>query len=109
MSRPMQQAPAELLTQKPCRGLPYCFISSASRRSSKPGLLFADDVIAALELVEHKSVQAAGIATRYRGCGAIQPYPNRWTYHVLVSQEEQIDGERLNWLREELHRYRFSA
>ena len=31
---------------------------------------------------------------------ATEPYPNRWTHHVLVSGEEQIDGELLDWLKE---------
>lgn len=31
---------------------------------------------------------------------AVEPYPNRWTHHVLVSRAEQIDGELLGWLRE---------
>lgn len=29
---------------------------------------------------------------------AVEPYPNRWTHHILVSQEDQIDGELLGWL-----------
>ena len=29
---------------------------------------------------------------------AVEPYPNRWTHHVVVSQPEEIDGELLNWL-----------
>ena len=31
---------------------------------------------------------------------AVEPYPNRWTHHVIVSREEQIDDELLGWLRE---------
>lgn len=31
---------------------------------------------------------------------AAEPYPNRWTHHVLVSRPEQIDGELLDWLQE---------
>lgn len=31
---------------------------------------------------------------------AVEPYPNRWTHHVLVSREGQIDDELLGWLRE---------
>lgn len=31
---------------------------------------------------------------------ATEPYPNRWTHHVLVSAPGQIDGELLDWLRE---------
>ena len=29
-----------------------------------------------------------------------EPYPNRWTHHVLVSREEEIDGELLGWVEE---------
>ena len=29
---------------------------------------------------------------------ATEPYPGRWTHHVVVSQPEQIDGELLDWL-----------
>ena len=31
---------------------------------------------------------------------AAEPYPGRWTHHVLVSEPGQIDGELLGWLRE---------
>ena len=31
---------------------------------------------------------------------ATEPYPNRWTHHVLVSREEEIDGELLGWVKE---------
>lgn len=29
-----------------------------------------------------------------------EPYPNRWTHHVLLESPEQIDGELLRWLDE---------
>lgn len=29
---------------------------------------------------------------------AVEPYPNRWTHHVVVSKPEEIDGELLEWL-----------
>ncbi len=31
---------------------------------------------------------------------AVEPYPNRWTHHVLLSSVEEIDGELMSWLRE---------
>ena len=31
---------------------------------------------------------------------ATEPYPNRLTHHVLVSREEEIDGELLGWVEE---------
>ena len=32
--------------------------------------------------------------------GAVEPYPNRWTHHVLISREAEIDGELMGWVRE---------
>ena len=31
---------------------------------------------------------------------ATEPYPGRWTHHILVTAEEEIDGELLAWLRQ---------
>ena len=31
---------------------------------------------------------------------AVEPYPNRWTHHVVVSEPEEIDGQLMDWLRE---------
>ena len=31
---------------------------------------------------------------------AVEPYPNRWTHHVLVTREEELDEELLGWLEE---------
>ncbi len=31
---------------------------------------------------------------------AVEPYPNRWTHHVIVSEEGQLDDELMGWLRE---------
>ena len=31
---------------------------------------------------------------------ATEPYPNRWTHHVMVGSEEEIDAELMGWLRE---------
>ena len=31
---------------------------------------------------------------------AVEPYPNRWTHHVLVTAPEEIDGQLLAWLQE---------
>lgn len=31
---------------------------------------------------------------------AVEPYPGRWTHHVTVTRDEEIDGELLGWLRE---------
>ena len=31
---------------------------------------------------------------------ATEPYPNRWTHHILVSQPGEIDEELMAWIRE---------
>ena len=31
---------------------------------------------------------------------AVEPYPGRWTHHVLISREAEIDGELMGWVRE---------
>ena len=31
---------------------------------------------------------------------AVEPYPGRWTHHLVISEEDQIDGELMGWVRE---------
>lgn len=31
---------------------------------------------------------------------ASEPYPNRWTHHMLVQRQEEIDEELMGWLKE---------
>lgn len=31
---------------------------------------------------------------------ATEPYPNRWTHHVLISSEEEIDAQLMGWVKE---------
>lgn len=31
---------------------------------------------------------------------ATEPYPNRWTHHLLLTDPAQIDTELLDWLQE---------
>lgn len=35
---------------------------------------------------------------------ATEPYPNRWTHHVLVERPEDVDDELMAWI-EESHRF----
>ncbi len=35
-----------------------------------------------------------------RIAASTEPYPNRWTHHVLLSSPGQVDGELLGWIRE---------
>lgn len=31
---------------------------------------------------------------------ATEPYPNRWTHHVIVQKESEIDDQLMGWIRE---------
>ena len=31
---------------------------------------------------------------------ATEPYPDRWTHHVLISEQSEIDDELMEWIRE---------
>ena len=31
---------------------------------------------------------------------AVEPYPNRWTHHLLISAQEEIDGGLMEWVKE---------
>jgi len=31
---------------------------------------------------------------------AVEPYPGRWTHHFILSEEGELDGELLGWIRE---------
>lgn len=31
---------------------------------------------------------------------ATEPYPNRWTHHMLISRMEEIDHELMGWIKE---------
>lgn len=31
---------------------------------------------------------------------AVEPYPNRWTHHMIVRSAQEIDGELMGWLAE---------
>ncbi len=35
-----------------------------------------------------------------RAAVTIEPYPGRWTNHILVTRPDEFDGEVLDWLRE---------
>lgn len=30
---------------------------------------------------------------------AVEPYPNRWTHHVVAADEKDIDGQLMDWLQ----------
>ena len=52
---------------------------------------------------EHCIVVTIGLSHQLespRAAVTVEPYPNRWTTHVLVSEEGQIDDELMGWLWE---------
>ena len=55
------------------------------------------------EWPEHCIVVTIGLSYKLessRVAVATEPYPGRWTHHILISEQTQIDGELLSWLRE---------
>ena len=55
------------------------------------------------EWPEHCIVVTIGLSYKLessRVAVATEPYPGRWTHHILISEQTQIDGELLGWLRE---------
>ena len=52
---------------------------------------------------DHYIVVTIGLGRRLdspRVDAAVEPYPNRWTHHILISSPEEIDGELMGWVRE---------
>ena len=52
---------------------------------------------------EHCLVVTLGLGRRLdspRVAVAVEPYPGRWTHHLLLTEESQIDEELLGWFRE---------
>jgi hypothetical protein len=69
---------------------PYCYVSLPLRHGIKgcPDTYF----IVTFGLYSH--VDHPRIAQ------AVEPYPNRWTHHVLISQPSDIDAQLLDWIRQ---------
>ena len=52
---------------------------------------------------EHCLVVTVGLHRRLdspRVAVAVEPYPGRWTHHILLTAPEEIDGELMCWLEE---------
>ena len=52
---------------------------------------------------EHCLVATFGLETKCsspRIAVAVEPYPNRWTHHVLLESSADVDEELLEWLQE---------
>ncbi len=52
---------------------------------------------------EHYITITLGLGRRLdspRADAVSEPYPGRWTHHLLVAEPEEIDGELMEWVRE---------
>lgn len=52
---------------------------------------------------EHCLVVTVGLNRQLdssRVAAAVEPYPGRWTHHILLTAPEEIDGELMGWLAE---------
>lgn len=61
-------------------------MASLPRRKGEPGL------VVSFGLGRREPSPRVGVA--------VEPYPGRWTHHVTVTREDEVDGELLGWLRE---------
>ncbi len=55
---------------------------------------------------EHCLLVTFGLGVRVedtRIAVAVEPYPNRWTHHVVVSRPEELDDQLLDWLKAAWH------
>ncbi len=60
-------------------------------------------VLRAKERPARYMVVTLGLARRLespRVAVATQPYPGRWTHHVVVAEEAEIDEELMDWVKE---------
>lgn len=61
-------------------------MASLPRRKGEPGL------VVSFGLGRREPSPRVGVA--------VEPYPGRWTHHVTVTGEDQVDGQLLGWLQE---------
>ena len=83
----------EVVTQKSqvtLRGpRPFCALSTHIRFPRMPGPCYVT-----LSLFLPRSLPDL------RGGMAVEPYPGRWTNHILITRPEEVDVELMEWLRE---------
>jgi hypothetical protein len=84
---------SEIVVQKTCISFrdpsPYCYVSLPSR--------------AFRDRPEHYLIITFGLLSRVhdpRIAEAVEPYPNRWTHHVLVTNPADINAQLLDWIKQ---------
>ena len=105
--KPQEAALYEALFQRLCDAVPDASVKVQKSQISFYGRhLFAAASIPVRRKKswpEHCLLVTFGLAFRLdspRIAVAVEPYPNRWTHHILLTKEEEIDRQLLNWLDE---------
>ena len=70
------------------RGFAFVSFNPCRRAKERPAVWMT----VSFGLGYRKEAERADVAT--------EPYPGRWTHHVMVGSTAEIDGELLGWLKE---------
>ena len=105
--KPQEAALYEALFQRLCDAVPDASVKVQKSQISFYGRhLFAAASIPVRRKKswpEHCLLVTFGLAFRLdspRIAVAVEPYPNRWTHHVVIDRPEQLDEELMGWVRD---------
>ena len=105
--KPREAALYEALFQRLCGAVPDASVKVQKSQISFYGRhLFAAASIPVRRKrswPEHCLLVTFGLAFRLdspRIAVAVEPYPNRWTHHVVIDRPEQLDEELMGWVRD---------
>ena len=105
--KPQEAALYEALFQRLCGAVPDASVKVQKSQISFYGRpLFAAASIPVRRKrswPEHCLLVTFGLAFRLdspRIAVAVEPYPNRWTHHVVIDRPEQLDEELMGWVRD---------
>lgn len=105
--KPQEAALYEALFQRLCGAVPDASVKVQKSQISFYGRhLFAAASIPVRRKKswpEHCLLVTFGLAFRLdspRIAVAVEPYPNRWTHHVVIDRPEQLDEELMGWVRD---------
>ena len=105
--KPWEAALYEALFQRLCDAVPDASVKVQKSQISFYGRhLFAAASIPVRRKKswpEHCLLVTFGLSFRLdspRIAVAVEPYPNRWTHHVVIDRPEQLDEELMGWVRD---------
>ena len=105
--KPREAALYEALFQRLCDAVPDASVKVQKSQISFYGRhLFAAASIPVRRKKnwpEHCLLVTFGLSFRLespRIAVAVEPYPNRWTHHVVIDRPEQLDEELMGWVRD---------